>query len=417
MGVGQGLGPGTPPRIGRARPARQGAGPFAVPLARRTLCAMSAPPSPSPAGRRVSVDVLRGVTLAAMLVVNDPGSWSHVYPPLRHAAWHGCTPTDLVFPTFLFLVGVSVPLALGRRVDAADGSAAAVVPKVLRRTLVLIALGLLLGGFPGYDLATLRYPGVLQRLALGYAGASLLFLFARPRTQDLLAALLLLGYWPLLALGPVPGHGPPDLASQEHTLVAWVDRAVLGAHLYRPGLYDPEGLLSTLPALGTALLGVRAGRRLRAGGAGAAGGLVLEGLALVLLGWLWGRVFPINKALWTSSFALFTGGIAGAALGACAWLFDGRPLAGWRRGLAHPFLVFGHNAILAYVASGLLARITGSLWRLEDGRSARQVVYEALRDGLALAPEEASLLHALLWVLAGYLLLLPLHRRGLFLRV
>jgi predicted acyltransferase len=354
--------------------------------------------------------------MAGMLVVNDPGSWSHVYPPLRHAVWHGCTPTDLVFPAFLFLVGVSVPLALGRRVERAERPWE-VVPGVLRRTLVLIGLGLLLNGFPGYDLDRLRYPGVLQRLALGYAGASLLYLYTRPRTQDLVLVLALLLYWPLLALGPVPGHGPPDLASQEHTLVAWVDRAVFGAHLYRPGLYDPEGLLSTIPALGTALLGVHAGRRLRAEGAGAGAGLLLAGVGLAALGGLWGLLLPINKALWTSSFAVLSGGVAMAALGACVLLLDGRELRGWRRGLAHPLEVLGHNAILAYLASGLLARVTGSLWRLEDGRSARQAVYEALRDGLSLAPEAASLLHALGWLLAAYLLLLPLHRRGLYLRV
>lgn len=370
----------------------------------------------TPHGRRTSVDVLRGLTLAAMLVVNDPGSWQHIYAPLRHAAWHGCTPTDLVFPTFLFLVGVSVPLALGSRIEAAGGARRAVLPKIMRRTAVLLLLGLLLNGFPGYDLTTLRYPGVLQRIALGYAGASLLFLFARPRTQDLVLVLLLVLYWPLLALGPVPGHGPPDLGSQEHTLVAWVDRALFGAHLYRPGLYDPEGLLSTLPALGTALLGVRAGRCLREGD-GAARRLLLEGLLLMALGWSWGQVFPVNKALWTSSFTVLTGGVAATLLGLCVALFDGRELSGWRRVLAHPFEVLGHNAILAYVGSGLLARVTGSLWRLEDGRSARQAAYELLRDGLSLLPEQASLLHALLWLVAGYLLLLPLHLRGLLLRV
>jgi len=374
--------------------------------------------SPKPPRLR-SLDVLRGATIAGMILVNNPGSWSHIYAPLKHAAWHGCTPTDLVFPFFLFMVGVSIPLALGLRVDAADGSARAAVPKVLRRGLLLFALGLVLAGFPKYDLATIRVMGVLQRIALCYVGAALLFLFTRPRTQGAVLLVCLLGYWPLLTLTPVPGHGAPDIGSQAHHIAAWVDRAVLGVHTYRGGVYDPEGLLSTMPALATTLFGVFVGALLRGTAAprNTARTLAIAGIALTALGWLWGLVFPLNKPLWTSSYAVFTGGLAMLSLAACVVVFDVGADSRAKRLVARPLTVFGVNAITVFVGSGILARCVGRLWKLDDGRTLQQALYAWLQAAPGLAPVQASLAYALLWICGWTLVLEVLYRRGIVLKV
>lgn len=376
--------------------------------------------------RLVALDVMRGGTIAGMILVNNPGSWGHIYAPLKHAAWHGCTPTDLVFPFFLFMVGVSIPLALGRRVDAAATpeerrrTKRALAPKVLRRGVVLFALGLVLAGFPSYDLGSIRVMGVLQRIALCYVGAALLFLFTRPRTQAATLAACLLGYWAVLAFAPVPGLGAPDLATPDRHLAGWLDRAVLGKHVYRGGVYDPEGLLSTIPALATALLGVFAGALLHRRPA-ERGGVVRTflgaGAVLALTGWAWGAVFPINKPLWTSSYVWFTGGLALLALAACLAVFDGGRDASWRRALARPFVVYGVNAILVFVGSGLLARCVGRLWKLADGRTVQQSLYGWLEGRTWLSPVEASLAYALLWVLGWGLLLEALYRRRIVLKV
>jgi len=385
---------------------------------------MNAPATPT---RLRALDVLRGATIAGMILVNNPGSWGAIYAPLRHAAWHGCTPTDLVFPFFLFMVGVAIPLALGRRVEASDGAPGvasgsarvAVLPKVLRRGVLLFALGLVLAGFPTYDLATIRIMGVLQRIALCYVAAALLFLFTPPRAQVWALGACLAGYWALLALTPVPGHGAPDLGSDTHTIAAWIDRVVLGVHTYRKGPYDPEGLLSTLPALGTTLFGVLSGDLLRRGApvASVARTLALAGGVTAAVGLGWAQVLPLNKPLWTSSYATFTAGLALCSLALCLAVFDLGEDRPWRRRLARPFEVFGQNAILVFVGSGLLARCVGRLWTLSDGRTLQQAAFVWLRDSVGLAPVNASLAYALLWVLGWYVVLEVLYRRGIRLRL
>ena len=304
--------------------------------------------------RLLSLDALRGITVAAMVLVNNPGTWRAVYPPLRHADWHGWTPTDLVFPFFLFIVGVSIPLSLSRR--AGEGQDRPVLARVLRRSAVIFLLGIVLNGFPWFDWATLRIPGVLQRIALCYLAAALVYLATGWRGQAWAAAGLLLGYWALMTLVPVPGYGAGDLG-KAGSLAAYVDRTLLGsAHLWQQAkVYDPEGLLSTLPAIATTLLGVLAGGWVADGRSpkAVAAGLAGAGLAATVLGAGWGLWFPINKALWSSSYALFTAGLAAVTLSGCYWLVEARGFRRW----AWPFAWFGMNALALFFLSTLAAKV------------------------------------------------------------
>src|SRR4051812_9801377 len=291
-------------------------------------------------GRMTSLDVLRGLTIAGMILVNNPGDWEAIYSPLEHAPWHGWTPTDLVFPFFLFTVGVSINLALARRAES-GGSKRDLYVKIIRRTVIIFALGLFLVGFPHFNFATTRIPGVLQRIAVCYLIASLIFLNTKWRAQALIAAALLLIYWAVMKLIPVPGFGAGNL-EMEGNLAAYVDRQLLGGHTWKP-LYDPEGILSTIPAVATALCGVLTGHLLRSGRAPAekAAAMFVAGLSGVIAGWVWNFWFPINKALWTSSYVLFTAGLALQFLALCYWLVDIKGYRAW----AKPFLIFGTNAL------------------------------------------------------------------------
>ena len=365
----------------------------------------------------MSLDVMRGATIAGMILVNNPGSWGHIYAPLKHAPWHGCTPTDLVFPFFLFMVGVAIPFGLGKRL-ASGATKRAALPKVLRRGLWLFAFGLLLSGFPKFDLGTIRIMGVLQRISVCYVVAALLFLYASTRTLVLVCGACLAAYWPLITLVPVPGLGAPDIGAEGPHLVGWLDRTILGAHVWRGGSYDPEGLLSTIPAIATALMGVLAGMRLKAAGPQGSiiGPFVGAGFALAGAGYLWGHWFPINKPLWTSSYALFTAGLALVSLAFCSALFDDQRHRAIRA-IARPFRVFGVNALLVFVGSGLVGRAVGSLWKLEDGRSAQRALFEGLQSTFSMTPINASLTYALIWIACWYVILEVLYRRKIFLRV
>ena len=369
--------------------------------------------------RILSVDVLRGLTVAGMVLVNNPGSWAHVYGPLRHAEWHGFTPTDMIFPFFLFIVGVAIPLALGPRQER---GARGLGLRVLRRGVVIFALGLLLHALPWFHLATLRIPGVLQRIALCYAAAALLFLWtggARGwRIQAGVAGALPIGYWILMTHVAPPGGVAGDL-SPAGNLAGYVDRLVLGPHIWQVAkVYDPEGILSTLPAIGTTLLGVLAGHWIRSWGRTprVAGGLALGGLVATVVGFGWGLAFPINKSLWTSSYALFMAGLAGLALAACYWIVE---IRGWR-GWTAPFVVLGLTALPLFFLSSFVARL---LYLLRVGRGGPRLQAWLFDHLFApwLSPNDASLAYALAYVLLWWGLMVGLHRvsgdRGWRLRV
>ena len=371
---------------------------------------------PAVPGRRlVSLDAFRGLTIAAMLLVNNPGSWSHVHDPLRHAEWHGWTPTDLIFPFFLFIVGVSMTYSFRSRRRRGAGTAG-LLRKSARRAVVLFLLGLLLHAFPWHavDLSTLRIPGVLQRIAVAYLAASVIVLLTGLRAQVAATAVLLLGYWAVVTLVPVPGGSAGDL-SPEGSLAAWVDRTLLGTeHLWSQSrTWDPEGILSTVPAIATVLLGVFTGRWLQSDRTDTTitGGLLAAGIGALALGLLWGQLFPINKNLWTSSYVVFTGGMALLLFGLLYWVIDVRERSRW----ATPFVVFGVNAIAAYFLSSLFAQVL-DLVHLGEGLTLKAWAYRNVFASWA-GPLNGSLAFAVAFVLLWLGLMWPLHRRKIYIKV
>lgn len=358
-------------------------------------------PAAATAARLASLDAFRGLAVAGMILVNNPGTWSAIYWPLEHAPWHGWTPTDLVFPFFLFAVGVS--LHFSHRTRAREA---------LRRAALLAGLGLFMAAYPFFHLSTVRFPGVLQRIAVCYLAAWALRRWLGPRGQAAMAAVLLVAYWVLMTRVPVPGGLPPNLEPSTN-LGAWLDRTVMGAHLWKQSkTWDPEGLLSTLPAIATTLLGILAGAWIRGARPRTRTtlGLLGAGLALAAAGLAWNASFPINKNLWTSSYVLFTGGLAAYLMGLFYWVADARGYTGWTR----PFAVYGRNAILVFVASGLLAK-TLALTKV-GGASLQAILYRTLFASW-LPPYAASLAYAAANIVGWYLVLLWLDRRGIYLKV
>ncbi len=372
---------------------------------------MPTPSIPTDTNRLVSLDVFRGITIAGMVLVNNPGTWEHIYWPLQHASWHGWTPTDLVFPFFLFIVGIAIPLAFGNRLER-GGSKRDLYVKIIKRTLIIFAIGLFLNGFPYFGLAEYRIPGVLQRIAVCYFFASIIFLNTKLRTQIAITIGLLLLYWLMVKFIPAPGYAAGDL-TKEGSLPSYVDRVVFGKHVWtQAAVYDPEGLLSTVPALATALIGVLTGQWLRTEKTRyeKAAGMFVAGAVCVALGWAWNSFFPINKALWTSSYVLFTGGLALQFLAFCYWLID---IKGYRR-WARPFDVFGLNAIALYVGAGLMASLLGEI---KVGQtSLGSWIYQNLFASWA-SPVNASLAFAIAFVLVWLGLMWILYSRKIFLKV
>lgn len=299
--------------------------------------------------RLTSLDVFRGVTIAIMIVGNNQGGAVY-YAALRHADWNGWTLADLVFPFFLFIVGAAIPFSFGNRLARGE-SKQKMFLKVARRSAVLFALGLFVNGFPFYDLTVIRVMGVLQRIALCYFFASLVFLFFKSKSRILLPAVLSIFYWLLMVLVPVPGYGPGVL-TPDANLAAYLDNLLLHGHLYA-GTWDPEGLLSTIPAVATTLIGVLAGEELRSVRSGLAKtvNLFLFGSLCVAVGIFWDLWFPINKNLWSSSFVFFTGGISLVFLAWCYYLIEVKSFKAWTK----PFLVLGVNGIFLFVSSEIFA--------------------------------------------------------------
>lgn len=378
----------------------------------------------TPTTRLLSLDVFRGLTVAGMILVNNPGDWGHIYPPLEHAEWNGCPPADLIFPFFLFIVGVSISYALGGKIEHQQDHNLMIFTSI-KRGLILIGLGLFLAAFPTIftdpivTLKGLRIPGILQRIGLVFIFSALLFLKTKPKTQIQVMVMLLILYWLLLCCIPVPGLGYASL-EKETNLGAWLDRVVLGkAHLWKLSItWDPEGILGTIPSISTALIGILSGNWLRQKqidpGTKIAW-LFSSGTIAVILGLVWHLAFPINKALWTSSYVLYTGGIAMIGLSLCYWLIDVQGYTSWTK----PFVIYGVNALAAFFFSTLLAKTLNlPIGQLAEGKtlSSKMWLYEHFFTPY-FSPWNASLAMGLCYVGFWLFILWLMYRQKIFIKI
>lgn len=448
--------------------------------------------------RLVSLDVFRGMTIAGMVLVNNPGTWSAIYGPLEHAEWHGITPTDYIFPFFLFIVGVAIPIALGKRLAA--GATKGLYVKIVQRALTIFAVGILISAIPffnfaettipyalkilivlaytvalflylwekktaalivagitagmvtgfwlagyvvvPYNVGMMRIPGVLQRIAVCYLIVSLIFIHTNWKQQTAIAAVLLLVYWILMTMVPVPGCDVTTIDDKACNLAAWLDRTILTEdHMWRGGkVFDPEGIFSTIPALVTTISGVLTGTWLikaephalkeeaaasenemlplvNAGvSVSKAAGLFFAGTIALAVGWSWGLVFPLNKSLWTSSYVVYTSGLALLTLGVCYWLID---IKGYRK-WAWPFVVFGMNALALFAFSGILARLMGMI-RVAGPEAGKEITLQQwIFSNFFLTwatPINASLVYAICYILFWLFLMWLLYRKNIYIKV
>lgn len=366
--------------------------------------------------RLLSLDVFRGATIAMMILVNNPGSWSHVYAPLRHAEWHGWTFTDLVFPFFLFIVGVAIVYSF-EKILRQGMPRKRIYLKIIRRTVILFVLGLLLNGFPFYELSTLRIMGVLQRIALCYLAASLIFLNTSRRGQWIWAVSLLLVYWAFMAWYPVPGWGA-GLLERGKNFSAFIDMMLLKGHMWSyTKTWDPEGIFSTLPAISTTLFGILAGHLLRSEKTPVekTAHLLLWGNFAVWVGLIWNYWLPINKNIWTSSYSVFMAGMALIVLAFCYYLVDLKGYQKWTK----PFIIYGTNAITVYVLSGIVAKLLYIItFSNASGQeiTVKSVIYQNLFQSW-LSDINASLAFASTFILVMLAAMWLLYRKQIFIKI
>jgi predicted acyltransferase len=375
--------------------------------------------------RLLSLDAFRGATIAGMILVNNPGSWSDIYPQLRHAAWHGWTFTDFIFPFFLWIVGVAMTLSFARRVQEGANKPQLLL-HVFRRALIIFGLGLFLNGFPFGLVSThqfswdaIRIPGVLQRIAVCYLIASVIFMYTDWKGQVYWILGLLVSYWLMIKLIPVPGYGA-GVVEMEGNLCWYIDSHLLAGHTWRgapvPG-FDPEGILSTIPAIGTTLMGVLTGHWLRSDRSREEKiiWMFVGGNFLLLLGAILDMWLPINKGLWTSSYVIFMAGWANICLAMFYWLVDVKGYKKW----ATPFVIYGMNAITVFVLSGVVARTMALIrWTGEDGTKwdVKSAIYQKVFVPIA-SPVNASLLWAIAFISVMFLVVWFMWKKKWFLKV
>jgi predicted acyltransferase len=364
-----------------------------------------------------SLDFFRGLTVAGMILVNNPGDWDHIYAPLEHSKWNGCTPTDLVFPFFLFIVGVSIVYAMAtKKTDPANHRA--ILLKAARRSLTIYVLSLILNLIPKFDFQHLRFLGVLPRIAIVFFICTVIFIKTSRKTQVWIFWIILIAYYFIMNFIPVPGVGPSNLEPSTN-LGAWLDNLLLTPNHMWSGskTFDPEGILSTLPAISTCLLGVMTGtwlRRKDRSPENKVAWLFSVAILLVIGGLIWDGFFPMNKALWTSSFVLFTGGLAMATLTLSFWLID----VNGRRKFTEPFVAFGSNAITIYIVSGYVPELIGGIPVHDDGLNSNlwQYGYHHLFTSW-LSPVNASVVSALVYVFLLSIPMIIMLRKKIFIRL
>lgn len=365
--------------------------------------------------RLLSLDVFRGLTVAAMILVNNPGDWGHIYAPLEHAAWNGCTPTDLIFPFFLFIVGVSIVFAMEtKKADATMHKK--LILNVWRRTAILMLLGWFLSGYPHFNLHVIRIPGVLVRIAIVFGICGTLYLKTTRKTQLYLFWIFLIGYYLIMTLVPVPGTGHASLEA-ETNLGAWLDRTLIGeAHLWKESkTWDPEGLLGTIPACGTTLFGIMIGtwlKRKDRDDATKMAWMFSTGILAVILGLLWDLFFPINKALWTSSYVLYAGGLATLGLAFFYWVID---VQGYKR-FTKPLVVYGVNAIFVFCFSAFLVRTLNLIHVTPKKLTVSQYIFQTVFQP-HFSPVNASLAWAISFNLFFMVILWIMYNRKIIIKV
>ncbi len=374
----------------------------------------TAPPPRPLTERMVSLDAFRGATMALMVLVNTPGDGGHVYAPLEHSEWNGWTPTDVVFPSFAWIIGVAMSIVLARRL-AAGVPRAKIFAQAFRRAAILYVLGLIVYAYPNFDLSTQRVLGVLQRLAICYLIATAIYLTTSIRGQIIWIVSLLGGYWLLMTLVPVPGYGAGRL-DVEGNFAHYIDRIVLGSHNYlNTKTWDPEGVVSTLPAIATVLFGIMAGHilRLERPLSQRAVRLFVVGLVLLAAGQVCNIWLPINKKLWTSSFSMFMAGLDFVIFAGMVWLID---IRGYKR-FTKPLVIMGMNAITVYMVSELLDQVFNAIHVNSGGQSITLHAWLNSLFAVVASPFNASLLFAISYTLLMYLVAYVMYRRGWFLRV
>ena len=359
--------------------------------------------------RIISVDIFRGLTIALMILVNTPGTWSNVYAPFLHAQWHGYTPTDLVFPFFLFIVGTSIVFAYQHKKPVA-----ATYRKISVRSLKLIGLGLFLGAFtisfPFFkDFADIRFPGVLQRIGVVFFFAAILYLNCNWKALLGICIAILVGYWLWMGFVPLLG-GAPTFDRAPNNWANYVDLNVFGSHMYKDD-YDPEGLLSTLPSIASSLLGIFTGLILISKRARKELLLAGIGVGLLLLGHLWDLAFPINKALWTSSFVLVTAGWGNLLLALIYYLTDVKGLQ-----FGSIFRYTGANAITVYFLSSFVSKLFYSIM-VNENTSLHEWLFQQLYLHDFMAVKLSSLLYGLTVVSFYMLLAYVMYKRKIFIKV
>ena len=365
--------------------------------------------------RFLSVDIFRGITIAAMIMVNNPGTWGAIYPPLKHSAWHGITPTDLIFPFFLFIVGMSISFAYSGKKKT--GITRDVYSKIISRSVKLIALGLILAGFTLHfpffkDLSTLRLPGVLQRIGVVFFFSAILFLHSNWKVLLGVFTTILITYWALMTQIPINGSAP--LLTAESNFASVVDLKILTVdHMWKQ-LYDPEGILSTLPSIATTIFGILVGmivllkekshqQKIKY--------FIYIGVVALILGYLWNITFAVNKTLWTSSFVLATGGWASLVFAVIYYFADVKGHSNWGK----PAIIFGSNAITVFFLSGVVARIFGMV-KLENGISIHGNLYNLLTSVIS-NPELSSMLYSFFVISFYFLVALYMYRKKIFIKV
>lgn len=365
--------------------------------------------------RLISLDFFRGLTIAGMILVNNPGSWKYIYAPFKHAEWHGWTYTDTIFPFFLFIVGVSITFALSKRLEITQ-SRSLVYKKIISRTLIIFGIGLFLNTFPFFHLSSIRIMGVLQRIALCYLFASIIFINTSKRGQFAWAIALLMVYWVFMALFAVPEVGAGSYVKNEN-FAAYIDRFILSGHMWSQSkTWDPEGLFSTLPAISTTLFGVLTGYLLKSklSAKKKIRNMIGWGIVGIVIGYIWSLWLPINKSLWTSSYSVLMAGLALIVLAFCYFIID---VKGYKK-VALPCVIFGMNAIAMFVLSIFIAKFLSIIKIItDDGTvSLQSFIYTNFFQSI-FGNYLGSFLFAIIFILLLYIVALVLYKNKIFIKV